>query len=139
MGHIPGAPGTYASILACVILYFFPFGTSFSSVALPAAMAIISVVSINNLVYDGEDPSYIVIDELAGMFVALAGHRITMLSLFVGFILFRFFDIMKPYPIKRLERLRGGYGVVADDIVAGVFANLVLWLGYLALTFFGST
>ena len=139
MGYIPGAPGTYASILGCVILYVLPFDSRFSSVVLVFVAALISIICVNNLMYDGEDPSYIVIDELAGMFAAMAGHNVTLLSLFIGFILFRFFDIIKPYPIRRLERLRGGYGVVADDIVAGVFANFLLWLGYFALGMFRST
>jgi phosphatidylglycerophosphatase A len=136
VGYIPGAPGTYASILGCVILYVLPFDSLFSSVVLVFVVAVISVISVNNLMYDGDDPSYIVIDELAGMFVTIAGHEVTLLSLFIGFILFRFFDIIKPYPIRQLERLRGGYGVVADDIVAGVFANFLLWLGYFALGMF---
>ena len=139
VGYIPGAPGTYASILGCAILYILPVTSLFSSVALVFLVAVISVISVNNLMYDGDDPSYIVIDELAGMFVAMAGHKVTLLSLFIGFILFRFFDIMKPYPIRQLERLRGGYGVVADDVVAGIFANFLLWLGYFALGMFGST
>jgi phosphatidylglycerophosphatase A len=136
VGYIPGAPGTYASILGCVILYVLPFDSLFSSVVLVFVVAVISVISVNNLMYDGDDPSYIVIDELAGMFAAMAGHKVTLLSLIIGFILFRFFDIIKPYPIRQLERLRGGYGVVADDIVAGVFANFLLWLGYFALGMF---
>jgi phosphatidylglycerophosphatase A len=139
VGYIPGAPGTYASILGCFILYMLPVASLFSSLALVFVVALVSVISVNNLAYDGEDPSYIVIDELAGMFAAMAGHKITLLSLFIGFILFRFFDIIKPYPIKHFERLKGGYGVVADDIVAGIFANLLLWLGYFALQMFKST
>jgi phosphatidylglycerophosphatase A len=138
VGYIPGAPGTYASILGCAILYMLPVASLFSSVVLVFVVAAISLISVNNLTYDGEDPPYIVIDELAGMFVAMAGHQVTLLSLFIGFILFRFFDIIKPYPIRRFEHLKGGYGVVADDIVAGIFANFLLWLGYFALGMFGS-
>jgi phosphatidylglycerophosphatase A len=88
------------------------------------------------LKYDGKDPSYIVIDELAGMFVAMAGHKPTALNIISGFILFRIFDIIKPYPIRRVERLKGGYGVVADDVLAGIFANCLIWLEYLVLRIF---
>jgi phosphatidylglycerophosphatase A len=139
VGYIPGAPGTYASIIGCAILYMLPVASLFSCVALVLGIAVISVISVNNLSYDGEDPSYIVIDELAGMFAAMAGHKITLLSLFIGFILFRLFDIMKPYPIRQLERLKGGYGVVADDVVAGIFANFLLWLWYFSLGTFELT
>ncbi len=138
VGHIPGAPGTYASVIGCVILYLLSFSSPLAGVVLVIAVTFISVVSVNNLAYEGEDPAYVVIDELAGMFMTMAGHRATVMTLFIGFILFRFFDIIKPYPIKRFERLKGGYGVVADDIVAGILANLLLWLGYSALHMFES-
>jgi phosphatidylglycerophosphatase A len=75
---------------------------------------------------DGGDPGYIVIDEMAGMFVTMAGHKATILNILIGFVLFRVFDIIKPYPIKKIEGLGKGYGIVADDILAGIFANLVL-------------
>jgi len=139
VGFIPGAPGTYASIFGCVILYILPFSSLFLNIISLGIVTVGSVICINHLVYDGEDPSYIVIDELAGMFVAMAGHENTVPNLLIGFILFRFFDIIKPYPIKHFERLKGGYGVVADDIVAGIFANFNLWLGYFALQMFRST
>ena len=138
MGYIPGAPGTYASALGCVVLYLLPFSSLLASVFIAFAITAISVVSINNLTYEGEDPPYIVLDELAGMFVTMAGHEPTVKGLFIGFILFRFFDIIKPYPIRRLECLKAGYGVVADDIGAGIFANLLLWLGSSALCMFQS-
>ena len=56
----------------------------------------------------------------------MAGHRATLISCTIGFILFRIFDILKPFPIKRIERLKKGYGVVGDDILAGIFANIIL-------------
>jgi phosphatidylglycerophosphatase A len=139
VGYVPGAPGTYASILGCAILYVLPSFSLLSSVILALVITAISVISVNNLAYDGEDPSYIVIDEFAGIFAAMAGHKVTLLSLFIGFILFRFFDIIKPYPIRQFERLKGGYGVVADDIAAGVFANILLWLGHFVSGMFTST
>jgi phosphatidylglycerophosphatase A len=70
-----------------------------------------------------------VIDEVAGMLVAMAGHSISFLSLLAGFLLFRFFDIVKPYPIRRVEVFRKGYGILADDIIAGIFVNLLLIVG----------
>jgi phosphatidylglycerophosphatase A len=75
-----------------------------------------------------KDPGWVVIDETLGMMVTLAFVRGPWLIWPVGFILFRIFDILKPFPIGRLERLHGGFGIVMDDIVAGIYANLVLQL-----------
>ena len=124
VGYIPGAPGTYASILGCVFIYFFPsiFGNIFFCIGL----ILFSIVCVNFFTYDGEDPGYIVIDELAGICVAMAGHSITLTTTVIGFVLFRIFDIAKPFPIKQSERLKGAYGIVADDVIAGIFANVLL-------------
>lgn len=81
----------------------------------------------------GHDSPRIVIDEVAGQMLALgfverSGAREVGVGIFLGFLLFRFFDILKPFPIRRLENLHGGIGVVADDLGAGVFALVVLML-----------
>jgi phosphatidylglycerophosphatase A len=136
IGYLPCAPGTYASILGCIIVYFLAFHSVLGNVLFVCSLAVCSVVCINLLKYENEDPSYIVIDELVGIFVTMAGHKPDLLNIISGFIFFRFFDIIKPYPIKRVERLRGGYGIVADDILAGVFANLIMHLGYMLLRSF---
>jgi phosphatidylglycerophosphatase A len=76
-----------------------------------------------------EDPGEVVVDEVAGSWVALAGA--TALNGYIiaaAFLLFRLFDIWKPFPIRRLERLPGGIGIMADDLLAGVYAALVLFL-----------
>ncbi len=62
------------------------------------------------------------------MCVAMAGHRATLVNVAVGFVLFRIFDILKPFPVGRMERLKGGWGVVGDDVVAGIFANILVLL-----------
>jgi phosphatidylglycerophosphatase A len=131
IGYLPGAPGTYASILGCFIVYFIAFSSVFGNMVFVCCLTVCSVISINLLKYDGEDPSYIVLDELVGMFVTMAGHKMNLLNIITGFIFFRFFDIIKPFPIRHVERLKGGYGVVADDVLAGIFANLLMYLGYM--------
>ena len=73
-----------------------------------------------------DDPSIVVIDETAGQMVALLFHVLTWRTLMAGFVLFRLFDIIKPPPICRLERLPGGTGIMVDDLAAGLLANLVL-------------
>jgi phosphatidylglycerophosphatase A len=77
-----------------------------------------------------KDPGCIVIDEVAGMMVTLLGLPVTMTTAVAGFFLFRLFDIIKPPPARQLDRhLGGGWGIVMDDIAAGIMANIVLRLG----------
>lgn len=73
------------------------------------------------------DPPSVTLDEACGMWLSLLGHRVSEPWLLAtAFVLFRFFDILKPLPIRRVEKLRG-FGVVADDLLAGVFANILLF------------
>jgi phosphatidylglycerophosphatase A len=74
------------------------------------------------------DPSLVVVDEVAGFLLALFLVPLTFGQICIGFFLFRLFDVLKPFPIRNLENLRGGLGVVADDLLAGVYANLSLRL-----------
>ena len=128
---MPFAPGTWASLLGCILIYLFPFHSLITNIVFICTFTIFSIISINMFEFNGEDPGYIVIDELIGMFITMAGHKTTFISLIAGFFLFRFFDIIKPYPVNAVESFRKGYGIVADDIIAGIYANIVLWLGYL--------
>jgi phosphatidylglycerophosphatase A len=127
IGYLPYAPGTYGSVLACILLYF--FSSVFTHPIFVLIFIVVSLIVLNSLTLEVNDPGYIIIDEVVGMFIAMTGQGITFLSLLAGFVLFRFFDIVKPYPIRRVEALPKGYGILADDIVAGVFANLLLILG----------
>jgi phosphatidylglycerophosphatase A len=124
VGYLPGAPGTYASALGCILIYFFP--SIFSNIFFCAGLVLFSILCVNFFRYDGEDPGYIVIDELAGICVTFAGHSVTRMTIIIGFVLFRIFDIAKPFPIKQAERLKGAYGIVTDDVIAGIFANIIL-------------
>ncbi|OPY64838.1 MAG: Phosphatidylglycerophosphatase A [Syntrophorhabdus sp. PtaU1.Bin050] len=126
IGYLPFAPGTYGSAFGCVLLYLLP--SVFANAIFVIVLAVAAVMAINSLSYEGEDPGYIVVDEIIGMLVTMVGHKATIVNLAAGFVLFRFFDIVKPFPIKRAETLRKGYGVVADDFLAGIFASLVLFL-----------
>ena len=74
------------------------------------------------------DPSEVVIDEVAGFLLTMFLLPLSWLTLGLGFILFRVFDILKPYPIKQAEKLRGGLGIVMDDLVAGIYAHLCVRL-----------
>jgi phosphatidylglycerophosphatase A len=124
-GYLPWAPGTWASALTCAVLYFTP---AFNHPAVIALLTLLAIFSIERVRGEETDPGYIVIDELIGMLVATAGHYPTPWNIIKAFILFRAFDILKPYPIKKVERLAGAYGIIADDVLAGVFASCVLFI-----------
>jgi phosphatidylglycerophosphatase A len=134
IGFIPGAPGTYASLATSLVFFVIVRLLHQPSSALHlSAVCLISLIGIlvsaqisrNTGV---EDPSYIVIDEVAGQLLTFLFLPMNALNLTLGFVAFRIFDIKKPYPIRRLESLGRGVGVMADDLLAGVYGNLVLQL-----------
>ncbi|MGD0233687.1 MAG: phosphatidylglycerophosphatase A [Syntrophorhabdales bacterium] len=126
VGYLPLAPGTWASILGCILLYLLPGILNHPLTVILIAAA--ATLCINRMELPEKDPSYIVVDELAGICVAMVGQGLGISNLLKGFILFRIFDILKPFPIRRLEALPKGYGIVADDILAGIYANAALLL-----------
>ena len=127
-GYSPLAPGTMGTLLAIPI-------SSFLS-NLPPLLYEITLVGFFFLAvwlsekagtfFGKKDDPKIVIDEIMGFFITMLWVPKTTHFIIAGFILFRFFDILKPPPIRLVERVRGGYGVVLDDVIAGVFANLLL-------------
>ncbi len=134
IGFIPGAPGTYASF-ATTILFFlvghFSAGIRPSihlgTVCLITLAGILASTAITRSTGQ-EDPSFIVIDEVAGQLVTFLFLPLNLMNLVLGFLAFRVFDIWKPFPIRRLESLGGGLGVMADDLLAGVYGNVILQL-----------
>ena len=134
IGKIPGAPGTYAS-LATTLAYSFVYRISFrilpelhlSAICLITAVGIFTSARVSRSLGQ-EDPRVVVIDEVAGQLVALFLLHVNLFNLIAGTFLFRLFDIWKPYPIRRLEPLKDGVGIMADDLLAGVYANIILQL-----------
>lgn len=87
----------------------------------------IGVLSATQIEKDlGKDPGIVVIDEIVGQWIALLFLPYSLTSVIGAFILFRLFDILKPYPIKKLEGIKTGWGIMIDDVMAGVYANLVM-------------
>jgi phosphatidylglycerophosphatase A len=132
IGMIPGAPGTYAS-LATTFVYYLAYRISFrvvpelhlSVVCLITLAGVFAAARVSrNLGH--EDPSLVVIDEVAGQLTTFLLLPVSLVNLVAGTLLFRLFDIWKPFPIRRLESLRDGVGIMADDLLAGIYANLVL-------------
>jgi phosphatidylglycerophosphatase A len=74
----------------------------------------------------GDDPAIVVIDEVVGQWIALLFIPFTLIPVITAFILFRVFDIFKPFPIDQSQALKGGYGIIIDDIIAGVYANIII-------------
>jgi phosphatidylglycerophosphatase A len=127
LGLLPGAPGTAASAIALPIsLGLKQLGWRVESVFL-VLLVCVAYWSCNRAwgMALEDDPPWIVIDEVIGLLVSLLGSQAAT-DLLLGFVLFRVFDIMKPYPIGRMERLPGAKGILMDDLVAGIFANLCL-------------
>ena len=129
VGNIPPAPGTLGSLIGLALCFLL------AGIQLPPAI-ILTVLFIGFAVWIAhaaektlkkKDPGCIVIDEVAGMVVTLIGLPFNLTTAVIGFIIFRILDILKPFPIRTLEkRLAGGIGIVADDVVAGIFANIIL-------------
>lgn len=130
-GHAPVAPGTFGS--AAGLLLFWAVRASGSlAVELAVVLAVTAVgvaaATRAESVTGRHDPGLIVIDETAGMLVTLAAVPVGFGGAVAGFLAFRLFDIVKPFPARRAERLPGGWGVMADDLVAGVYAQVLLRL-----------
>jgi phosphatidylglycerophosphatase A len=129
VGYVPFAPGTFGSA-AGLVVYAAIAGTGSPYIEVAAILGIFVVGAwagtIAEQYFGGVDPGPIVIDEVLGMLVTLAFVPVGWSGAIAGFVLFRVFDVIKPFPAGRLERLHGGLGVMADDAMAAVYANLAL-------------
>ena len=128
VGRIPKAPGTFGTMASVPLVFGIYFlGGLYGAVCLFLFLVLAVLVSgwsQKNLGRD--DPPEVVIDEVAGFLLTLFLLRPSWLNLALGFVLFRFFDILKPFPIKRSEKIGGGVGIVMDDLLAGVYAHVCL-------------
>jgi phosphatidylglycerophosphatase A len=143
LGYIPFISGTFGSA-ACVFALWWACCRTHMAVtplrlwAVALAVSAFSVVvsARPREVFGSDDPRQVVIDEVAGQLVTFLFIPLSVKTLILGFFLFRFFDIVKPYPIHKFEALDGGLGITMDDVAAGVFANItliaILW-GYHAV------
>tara|TARA_B110001452_G_scaffold265072_1_gene269148 strand:+ start:109 stop:603 length:495 start_codon:yes stop_codon:yes gene_type:complete len=128
-GLAPKAPGTFGT-LAALPLYFLMMNLSlpvFVALTLIITIAGFWICDIAAKDMQVHDHGAIVCDEVAGMLITMIAAPVGLLPLVVGFVLFRFFDIIKPWPIKLLDRhVKGGFGIMIDDVLAGVFAAICL-------------
>ncbi len=128
VGLLPKAPGTWGSLVGVILAVTFqpsPYGYAF---------AFFVIICLGYFFYErsknefDKDPSFFVLDEICGIFITFAMVGVNWKSFFPGFLLFRLFDIWKPFPIRRLERVSGFWGIMLDDLLAGVYAAVILWL-----------
>lgn len=126
-GFSPIAPGTVGSFLALILYWFIPTirVSIFSAIVLGLFFLGVWASSRTEEEF-GEDASVIVIDEMVGMWIALFLIKKSLSLIIIGFLLYRLFDVIKPFPIRRSQRLPKGWGVMVDDLVAGIYTNLVL-------------
>jgi len=129
-GFLPKAPGTWGSLAALVVWWWLlaPLGWWLQLIVALATffLGVWLVDRVARRYGVGDEPA-IVIDEFAGLWITLVGAGAEVLPALLGFIAFRIFDVLKPWPIKVADaRVKGGFGVMLDDVIAGVFAFLLL-------------
>jgi phosphatidylglycerophosphatase A len=128
-GFFPFAPATFASFVWGLLWLFVPGAARLSSpLALVITLPIAIYLANEAEKFLGKDAHPIVIDEIVGMQVTLLAIQPSLLMGVIGFVLFRIFDVLKPFPANRSQKLRGGFGVVIDDVVAGAYARIILFL-----------
>lgn len=142
LGYIPRIPGTIGSLAAISILWF--ARNSISAYFQPAfhihywllsvLLIVVSILLSNNSkdIFGEDDAKQIIVDEFTGQFITFFMIPFSWRTLILGFMFFRFYDIVKPFPIYKMEELEEGLGITMDDVVAGVFANISLIISLLA-------
>lgn len=127
IGYFPVAPGTMASAFVITFLLIFKPDNMILLAILIVAL-FVGIVSSEILAkhYKVKDPNWIVIDEFVGCLTAVIFLPIDWKILLAGFVIFRFFDIIKPPPIRQAERIGGGLGIMIDDLLAGFISNLLI-------------
>ena len=145
-GYIPWASGTFGSLIGALFFLIPAFSNTIILlivIVVGIAAGIVTSAQVadvegnrltqmakrlkDQLHHDGHgtpDPSIVVIDEIVGMWISMFAISPSLLSVAVAFVLFRIFDIIKPYPARQMERLPNGWGIMLDDVVAGIYANI---------------
>lgn len=128
IGYLKGG-GTLAALVVCTGWWLVQADGNFNMImiAVTALILVVGIWSATVVESDwGKDSSRVVIDEAAGMCISLLFVPVTVPHLLAGLLLFRFFDIVKPFFIRKVEALPGGWGVMMDDVLAGVYTNILL-------------
>ena len=129
IGLLRPGPGTWGSLAGVILWFFLPIAHTWTWLILPLFIFLSwYVCAAVNKDSDSDDHSSVVIDEVAGMLLALAFVPHTSMAYFGAFILFRVFDIWKPWPISWADHsVKGGFGILLDDLIAGLFAGGIIY------------
>jgi phosphatidylglycerophosphatase A len=134
-GYFPGGPGTVGALAGVLIAAAMHWYCGAGRLALLAATLVLLLPAIwastrTARIVAKPDPGIVVVDEVLGQWTTLLGVVVfNWKSLLAGFLLFRLFDIWKPWPVRQFEKLPGGTGIVADDLAAGIYGALILYIG----------
>lgn len=128
-GFFPFAPATFATLVFLALYWLVPGGDWIATWTIFIPTLVLSIPASSRMEKThGKDPHCVVIDEVVGIQVVLLGATPSLAGVIAAFVLFRIFDVWKPYPIDKLQSLPGGWGIVADDVVAGIYSRIVLVL-----------
>ena len=137
VGYLPAAPGTWATVVGVVIAYYLGNNLAFYSILLVILLVLgIMTSGLLEKQLKQKDPGVVVIDEVVGVMIALWGLPLIWSVMISGFFLFRAFDMFKIYPINKLEAQPGGWGIMLDDCLAGVYTNIILRIALRCAGFF---
>ncbi len=130
LGLIPFAPGTFGTLGAIPLYYYLAQTPLYVYAVVTVLFIFISIwaAGVAEDIFQKRDPGQVVADEVSGYLITMFLVTPTITNIIIGFFLFRFFDIVKPPPVRSLEYLRGGAGIVLDDVAAGVYSCVALHL-----------
>ena len=131
-GKIKYMPGTFGTLVAIPIYYYLLTNNLFLNIAFLLGIFYISIISLNysytKFMYNEVDDKSIVIDEIIGYLSFMIFFEVTIQNILIGFLLFRFFDIFKPFPINLVDKnMKNSFGVMFDDVLAGLYSGISLY------------
>ena len=128
IGYLPLVPGTFGSIFGVGLFYLLKGTTSVTYFSFIFGIIVLGLITSGRTerLLNKKDPGCIVIDEMAGMLIALSFMPLDFKIIFLAFLIFRILDTLKPYPAARLQNMHGAVGVMGDDLIAGIYTNIVL-------------
>jgi phosphatidylglycerophosphatase A len=130
-GYAPVASGTVGSAIALMFFFIPNFNSLYSIIPATIILFVIGGFAAEKMekVY-GQDPSVVTVDEIVGMWLSLWFIQVTLLNIFLAFIIFRILDILKPYPAGEFDKRSGGWNIMLDDVIAGLYTNVILQVAF---------
>jgi len=128
IGFIKIIPATFGTFLAIPIIYLINDFNMFYKIIFVILLFIVGVLTSDYIekYTNKKDPSFIVIDEIVGFIISFLNIQLNFINIFLGFIIFRILDIIKPFYIHKIQNIKGGLGIMLDDVAAGILTNIIL-------------